>query len=193
MSQLSSDNLSSLFMWSCRGWEPTCWMPSLHLLTTCVGGHVSHFLKGVQEGSCCYHCCPKMQTDNKSMRSVSHQHMRGSKRTGISARDWKSPSKRENLAGYRQPSASRTLFFFLIGVQLLNNVVRVSAIQQHESVIGMCVCVYIFIYICVCVSPPSWTSLPPLPHPTTLGCHRARGWVPCIIQQLPISYLFCIR
>ena len=28
------------------------------------------------------------------------------------------------------------------------------------------------------------------PHPTPLGCHRALSWVPCIVQQLPISYLF---
>ena len=31
-------------------------------------------------------------------------------------------------------------------------------------------------------------SLYPIPQ----GCHRAPGWVPCVIQQLPISYLFYI-
>ena len=163
MSQLSSDNLSSLFMWSCRGWEPTCWMPSLHLLTTCVGGHVSHFLKGVQEGSCCYHCCPKMQTDNKSMRSVSHQHMRDSKRTGISARDWKSPSKRENLAGYRQPSASRTLFFFFnwstTALQCCAGFCHTTTWISHWYV-----CVYISLYTYVCVFPLP-LELPSHPYP----------------------------
>ena len=28
--------------------------------------------------------------------------------------------------------------------------------------------------------------------PTPLGCHRAPGWAPCVIQQLSISYLFYI-
>ena len=37
--------------------------------------------------------------------------------------------------------------------------------------------------------PPSGASLPP-PHPTHLGHHGAPGWAPCIIQQLPTSYLF---
>ena len=42
------------------------------------------------------------------------------------------------------------------------------------------------------MSPPSWTSLPlPTPlHP--LGCHRAPGWAPCIIQQIPTGWLFYI-
>ena len=25
---------------------------------------------------------------------------------------------------------------------------------------------------------------------TPLGCHKARGWLSCVIQQIPISYLF---
>lgn len=44
---------------------------TLHLLTTCVGSHVGHFLKSVQEGSCRYYCCPKIQTDDTGMRNVS--------------------------------------------------------------------------------------------------------------------------
>ena len=41
---------------------------------------------------------------------------------------------------------------------------------------------------------PSLLNLPPthLPHPTPLGCHRTLGWVLCVIQQLPTSYLFYI-
>ena len=39
------------------------------------------------------------------------------------------------------------------------------------------------------ISPPSGTSFPPtLSNP--LGCYRAWGWAPCIIQQLPTSCLF---
>ena len=33
-------------------------------------------------------------------------------------------------------------------------------------------------------------SLPLLPHPTPLGHHRAPGNTPCVMQQLPTSYLF---
>ena len=39
------------------------------------------------------------------------------------------------------------------------------------------------------MSLPSWAPLPP---PTPLGCPRALGWVPWVIQQITISYLFCI-
>ena len=51
----------------------------------------------------------------------------------------------------------------------------VSAVQQRESTI----CIHIF--------PPSWTSLPPS-HP--LGHPRAPSWAPCVIQPLPISYIY---
>ena len=60
---------------------------------------------------------------------------------------------------------------------LFYNIVLVSAKNQHGSAIGLH------------MSLPSWTSLPP---PTPLGCYRALGWVPWVIQQIPISYLFCI-
>ena len=40
----------------------------------------------------------------------------------------------------------------------------VSVVWQHESAIS------IHIY------PPSWTSLPPIPHPISLGHHRAPCW-----------------
>ena len=39
---------------------------------------------------------------------------------------------------------------------------------------------------------PLLLSLPPSPHPTLLGYHRALNWTPCAIQQPPTSYLFCI-
>ena len=35
---------------------------------------------------------------------------------------------------------------------------------------------------------PSFLNFPP----TLLGCYRAQGWAPCVIQQLPTSYLFYI-
>ena len=41
------------------------------------------------------------------------------------------------------------------------------AVQQHESAIS------------THISPPSWASLPPLPHSTPLGHHRAPRWAPC--------------
>ena len=41
---------------------------------------------------------------------------------------------------------------------------------------------------------PSLLSLLPTshlpPHITPLGCHRALGWAPCIIQQIPPAYVF---
>ena len=54
----------------------------------------------------------------------------------------------------------------------------VSAIQQHEAAIS------IHVYL------PSHASSHPDPHPTPLGHHRVLGEAPCVIQQLPISYLF---
>ena len=38
----------------------------------------------------------------------------------------------------------------------------------------------------------SLLSLPPTPHLTLLGYHRAPNWTPCAIQQLPTSCLFCM-
>ena len=61
--------------------------------------------------------------------------------------------------------------------QLLYNVLLISAVQQCESA------------ICIHISPPSWTSLPPL-HPTPPGHHRTLSWAPCAIHQLPNSHLF---
>ena len=52
----------------------------------------------------------------------------------------------------------------------------ISTIQQSESAVS------------IHISPLYWTSLPP--HPIPLGHHRAPGWAPCVIQQLPTSYLF---
>ena len=71
-------------------------------------------------------------------------------------------------------------FFFLIGGKLVYSVVLVSAVQQHESA------------IIIHISLPSWTSLPPYVHPTHLGHQRGLSWAPCVIQQLPTSYLFYI-
>ena len=73
-----------------------------------------------------------------------------------------------------------TSFFnlFLTGGYWPYNVALVSAIQQCESA------------IIVLIDSPSWTSLPPPPHPTLLGCLRALGWVPSVILQLNTSYIF---
>ena len=49
----------------------------------------------------------------------------------------------------------------------------VSAVQRSEST------------ICIHISPPSWTSVPPDPHPTPLGHHRAPSWPSSAIQQAP--------
>ena len=43
----------------------------------------------------------------------------------------------------------------------------------------------------ICPLPPECLSYLPL-WPTPLSCHRALGWAPCIIQQIPTSYLFYI-
>ena len=65
---------------------------------------------------------------------------------------------------------------------------RITALQCCD---GLC-CTsmwmsYIYIYIYIYISPPSWAS--PL-HSTTPIPHRASGWAPSVIQQLPASYLF---
>ena len=60
---------------------------------------------------------------------------------------------------------------------MLYNIVLISAIQQFESAI---------------YPPPSWTSLSPPPHPTSVGCHRAPRWAPWAIHKLSTSYLFYI-
>ena len=52
-----------------------------------------------------------------------------------------------------------------IGVQLLYNVVLVSAIQQTESVICVCICICIYIYI------------PFFVFPSHLGHHRALSFL----------------
>ena len=41
--------------------------------------------------------------------------------------------------------------------------------------------------ISIHVSPPCWTSPHPAPHHTPLGYHRAEGWAPWVIQQLPLA------
>ena len=80
----------------------------------------------------------------------------------------------------RSPILRVSFFFFnfLIGGNLLYNVVLVSVSQQRESA------------IIIHISPPCWASLP-FPHPSSLDHHRAPGWAPCVTQQLLTSYLFC--
>ena len=51
------------------------------------------------------------------------------------------------------------------------------------SIIALQCCVYAVQWnvsaICIHISPPSWISFPPYPHPTHLGCHGALSWTPC--------------
>ena len=61
----------------------------------------------------------------------------------------------------------------LIGGYLLCNVILVSAVHQHGSVLS------------IHISHP-----PPFELPTLLGHHRATSWAPCVIKQLPTGYLF---
>ena len=68
-------------------------------------------------------------------------------------------------------------FYFLMGGKLLYKVLccfMPCSNANHHS----------FTYI------TSLLSLPPQPQPTPLDHHRAPGWAPCVIQQLPTSYLF---
>ena len=62
-------------------------------------------------------------------------------------------------------------FFFLIGVQLLYNVVLVSVVQCIESVM--------YIHI----SPPSWASLPPQPYPNRVLCDNPEDQA-----EIPVLY-----
>ena len=61
--------------------------------------------------------------------------------------------------------------------QLPYNVVLVSAIQWSESA------------ACIHIPPPSWTSLPPNPHATPLGHHRAPSWAPCALENFLSVFL----
>ena len=64
------------------------------------------------------------------------------------------------------------------------------SLQHHGSVITLCVCV------CVCNESKLYMyllHLDPPPNPTPPGHHRMPGWAPCVIYQLPRSYLFYTR
>ena len=73
-------------------------------------------------------------------------------------------------------SGHRWFFFFNWSIVVWHCCI-VSAVQRSESA----TCTHIF--------PDSWTSL----HPWVrwpLGYHRASGWAPCDIQQVPPSFPF---
>ena len=64
---------------------------------------------------------------------------------------------------------------FKIIMKCLYRIVLVSAKYQHKSAID------------IHTSPPSWTSLPPPSHPTSLGWYIVLVWVPWVIEQIPIQ------
>ena len=72
---------------------------------------------------------------------------------------------------------------FKITVYVLCNVVSVSAVQWRQSA------------ICIHISHLSWASLPPQPHPTHLGHHRALSWAPSTVQWFPLAgnAWWCVR
>ena len=52
-------------------------------------------------------------------------------------------------------------------------------------------CMYVCMYVCIYahIGPlPLETASHLPPHPTSLGCHIALGWVPCSTQQTPTIY-----
>ena len=55
-----------------------------------------------------------------------------------------------------------------------------SVSHQQESATG------------IPMSPPSQTPSHLSPHPTLLDCYRAPVWIPRVMQQIPIGYLFYI-
>ena len=56
-----------------------------------------------------------------------------------------------------------------------------------QCCVGFCCITWIsHMYTCILFL----LALLPIPHPTPLGHHRAPEWAPCIVQQLPTSYLF---
>ena len=71
----------------------------------------------------------------------------------------------------------KKIIYFLVGVQLVYNIVLVSTVQQHESA------------ICIHISPFSWASLSPPSH--HLGHHRAPSWALCVIyNSSPLASYF---
>ena len=77
---------------------------------------------------------------------------------------------------------NRQYLFLFTGVELIYNVVLLSAIQHSESVIYMCVCVC----VCVCVCKKhSFFKL--FSH---IGHYRVLSRVPYALQYVLISNLF---
>ena len=68
------------------------------------------------------------------------------------------------------------IYVFIVEVELLYNVVLVSAVQQRESP------------VCIHTSPPSWASYSP--QPTHLGHHRALSWAPLLCSSGPLDPLY---
>ena len=71
-------------------------------------------------------------------------------------------------------------FFFLWKDNCFTEFLLFSVSHQQESTTG------------IPLSPPSQTSSHLSPHPTLLDYCRAPVWIPGVMQQIPIGYLFYI-
>ena len=81
------------------------------------------------------------------------------------------------------------LKIFLTGKKLLNNVVSISAIQQHQSVVT----IYAYIYVCIYIYLPSLltTSLPPS-HPSRSSQGTRLGSLCYIATSLNLAILHMV-
>ena len=82
------------------------------------------------------------------------------------------------LSIYTTSLSTHLVCLFLIGVELLYNVVLVSSVQQSEST------------ICIPISPPSWTSLPPTTIPRISVTTEHQAELPVLYSRLPLAIYF---
>jgi hypothetical protein len=73
----------------------------------------------------------------------------------------------------------KKIYLFLVGGSLLYSVVLASYSNINQSQV----------YICL---PLLWPPRPLPRRPISLGCHRAPGCLPCVIQQIPTFFLFSV-
>ena len=68
---------------------------------------------------------------------------------------------------------------FLVGGQLLYNVVLASCSNINQPQVNICLL-------------PLWPPCPLPRRPISLGCHGAPDCIPCVIQQIPTFFLFSV-